>query len=399
MRRPLIFAFVAMLVVGSTPVAAAPPPHVSGSPTTAPLSIDLAEMTLTPDDLGVPGYGLEASESFGLDIYDASVQARLAKAGFVRGYQSQLAHGDATEVAMRVWSALNLFGDDAGAKSGYAFLATSKASEQTDVAGAPTVGDDSSYYAEEQTDGATGEKAESRFAIIRTGRIVTILVVQSSSQTPDVALVERLAQTLAKKIRDRLANPGPSLGLRVVRLRESATLSTFDGYWRLDGHDVPRFNMSDADTDAVMARFQDAAAVYAVEQRIVDEPSSPVVIWRVARFADETAAKNWADLYPTLLLDTGAVSLSQRKEGVITYGGSVTYTAYIPMDNGAAMHAVVIVAHFGALGVVLWVNAVSDAPFGPANELMQAEFDCVKESSPCPSVAVPEALKQLASGS
>ena len=104
MRRPLIFAFVAMLVVGSTPVAAAPPPrpHVSGSPTTIPLSIDLAEMTLAPDDLGVSGYGLEASESFGLDFYEASVQASLAKAGFVRGYQSQLAHGDATAVAQVV---------------------------------------------------------------------------------------------------------------------------------------------------------------------------------------------------------------------------------------------------------------------------------------------------------
>lgn len=407
MPRSLMLALVAALLLVAAPASAAPPPLPSGKVTpaaspTAASTIDLAALTLAPTDL--PGYGLESSRRYSVadfvDTADDNTGAAMKQAGMIGGYESDLILADAAgHLTSQLMTTVNLFGDANGAKQGYSAFARRDVANLTVVANPPAVGDETSYYADTATDSQTNTTLHQRIVLFRTGRVVAYVFLRPrDGSTPEVGAVAAFGRSLLDKIAAGLAKPGPNLGARLTLLKQDYSLTKVDAYWRIEGLDQRNWSDTDAARDQRLAPFFDATSVYAVTQQLADQESLPALSWRAASFADEAAAKTWFDHYLSLVAGTAGMTMTPAA-GAATFGDQSAAVSYqFKTGSGAMAHSLLIVARFGALGVVERIDASAAVPLDAAEPLMTAEAACVAGPAACPAASIPSALAALAGG-
>ncbi|MGB3305508.1 MAG: hypothetical protein WBA63_04925 [Thermomicrobiales bacterium] len=240
-------------------------------------------MALSPDDMPVPGFGLESSNRYLVDTFPDET-AEFTRDGFLRGYESQLglAASGANDLDMRVQTLLDLYTDVAGAQRGFDYFAGRGGATTITLTGTHTIGEQSTLLADQRTDPAAGELYVSQVLVFQSGPIGATVYVQWFKDDPEgVSFIESLGDRLLAKIG---AGAGPRLGARLTRVQldDDMRLTSFDGYVRLAGRDFRFWDDTPAQASGRASKYPGATDAYAIVQTVADQPDAAVVFLNAA---------------------------------------------------------------------------------------------------------------------
>jgi hypothetical protein len=375
--------------------------------------VDLAAMTLRPDDLEAEGYDDHALWNSILTAEPAAVadftavwrgaaaspviEAALDEAEPDQAYLLQLVEtarpGDMfSGTESRVVSYVFAFGDEDTATKGFAVLADAWASdpmEETDTGA--DVGDERIMV-----EGSARDRNGSRYQrvdlLFRVNHLVSGVSVETYDATPPEAeTVEGLAERQADLVEAVLEDGGAGLSQLILRLEVPGRNAILDLYTVQDGE---RFRRADetadeaAENQAVAEDFGIVDA-YTVEQQILgdalDSADLPVAFLptRVVRFADEDGASAYLRDAVDRLQEGSANDLEEVGD-VPEFGDEVAaYTYTHTRSDGVVFHDYRIYIRVDADFFTMAINTTEDIDLEAVNELAKFQADCLSGDASC----------------
>lgn len=388
---------------------------------------DIAAMTLVPGDLPESGYGLESGtrlsltdEATGVVNYRGGESVagtatdfaqRLSVVGWLERYTSALALPNASDpllVDRRIVTYVTLYTDQTGAAEGFGLLEDeSTVSTAADIPGSRTIAEQSEITQNTGTLQGSGLPFQSLDLTFRTGIVTAgVLIYDNRNILPEVGEVEALADLLLGRVQEILADGGPGLGARALRLDgPPARIPFHDEIYELRNDAIIPYLGEEPDVIATReVQYGVATDVYSVYQALVagdTEPDDdPYVVVRLYRFPDDVSAANWlaaladnlrgqSDEYAEITTLVGG--LSGAEESV-----SLGY-AYNASDT-LVTRGFLIALRVGAVVARIQVDGLPQPPIGAVQEIAEAQARCLSDPSggtctttfPIPTSLLPE---------
>jgi hypothetical protein len=392
--RFLITALVcvtgALFVGGTAPAGMLEAPMATPALVAAPSALDLAAMTLTPAELGLPGAGLATHAESSRMVFveeafaDGFDQDALDAAGWRRSYESALATQQATDsssyqevIVVRVTE----YTDNASAAQGFNALMQDRAADGAQVdRGTTTFGDRSAVARWSGVAPDTGVSNQVGLISFQLDALTAdVTVYDFTDRSPDPDFLERLAAALLAKIGVESARGNVGLGAQALRLTGQTVATDVDRYERRDGEVLP---IAGETADQLAWRrnaYPQATEEYLVSQAISGGMSN--YAGRLVAFQDVEAASDAVRAAPSrsiARLSDGAEVLPLL--GVETFGDeSLTLAFSYASDDGRTFHGFLLVARAGAVVSEVWVESEQERPPLPAaQELMHVQVDCIR---------------------
>ena len=428
-------AVIALLVAGpaaaTVPAAAAQgTPEAQGTAEAEERSIetaslDLAAITLVPDDLPDDGYVLVGGRTV-----DAAAEADLATqyrrggtaediaafqdpledAGFERRYIASLvlpAADDPTQIDARVSSYVATYATSDGAADGFALLEDESAVDDAkDVNGRSDFGDESEITRDVTllTDEDPPTEAISLDITFRDGNLVAgVTLTDFTGGEPTVREIEALASALVERLDTAVESPGPGLSLAALRVAgdDVETPFVYEVSERRDGESLPLYTESD-DAHAERDRgYGEATDVFSLQLELVLAGATadvqPFYYTELLRFPDADAAADVLADAATRTALNAAYSDVESVAGADDLGdesAAFSYDFVVSEDLVSSGH--VIYARVGADLARVQVDGLTAVPLDAVVELAEAQVACL-EAGECPdTVEPPAALVDIA---
>lgn len=396
----------ALIACRPAPAGMVAAPVATPSLVASPPALDLAAMTLTPAELGLPGAGLathaESSRMvFGEgNVADGSDQDALDAAGWRRFYESALATqqaSDASSYQELIVVRITEYTDNASAAQGFNALMQELVADGAQVdRGTTTFGDRSAiarWSGVAPDSGVSNQAALIAFQVNALTAAVT--VYDFTDRPPDPDFLELLAAGLLAKINVELARGDVGLGSQALRLTGRTVATYVDRYERRDGEVLPI-----AGETADQLAWRRNAYPQAIEEYLISQTISGGMSYyagRLVTFQDVEAASGAVRATPSrsiARLSEGAEVLPLL--GVETFGDeSMTLAFVYASADGRTFHGFLLVTRVGTVVSEVWVESEQERPPLPAaQELMHAQVDCIR-SEACldPVAALPELIR------
>lgn len=361
---------------------------------------DLALMVTLPDDLGDADYGVvdgmllsvteearRSAANAGDDSPEAVAQLEqtLRGSGWSRRYENRIAlpkTDDPTQFQVLVGSFVIEFESADQATATFAQITQ----DGDAVEGAASVGDESIIT---RTEGTTSDTGAPFISLALTFRVEQMLVNIAMSDLaggePDQAVLEAAGAAVQGRIQEQLSAADAGLSSRVLRigLTDDVTYETHDeGYERLDGTLVPRYNEPQDQADVRDARFADATDAYTalVEGTAADQFRHVVALYS---FEDDAAAAAWlGGVEERLRSDplSGYLSMSLVDGGSQFGDGSSTYS-FRHRAGGATTSGFRYYVQVGSTVAQIELSTEGEASQEQVEQLVQQQVDCLGEIS------------------
>jgi hypothetical protein len=419
---------VLLVVLAFSPVAAsaAPPPHdPDGSsdaedgpnvePPVAVAGLELPALTITPDDIDEPGYGL--SNGLTMSVADdsallntlmggdedeaADIQEQLEDAGWVQSYWVSFgiqSGDDPSLFATVIYNALTEYGDEDGAEVGYDLLREGNASSGfLPVRDADDVGDDSTVT--RAATSSNGRPLNYLDIVFRVGPVVAeVYIAEYSDNNPDVETITALAESVAVRLEDAEPPANPGLSQRSLFMSGDGVRTTYNYYNRLADQQIPPFGTTAAQARSDDRFYRDAGVidVYLVVQSMQMADADDGVLsyfLYLYRFDDEQNAsaaledwtQTWGDTPTSGYEDVDEVS------GADTIGDESTVFShtFVPAD-GDDFDGFRTYFQVGDTIVSLIMHAVPGVDEGAFVDVANAAADCIDADEPCAPLSVDE---------
>jgi hypothetical protein len=386
------------VLASSTLSASSPDGRVSDRATPVPASErppDLAAMVLIPSDLPQSGFGLEASDTYGLDSYDAPTLPSLRDAGYVTGYESSLVLAPSGKIAMRVQTALDELTDANGAEIGFSVFTNGNDPAIEEVEGTHTIGDDSYLSRKHEHATDVDQDYDLLTLVFREGPIVATIYTQDwTGKQPEIAATEALGDALDARVQAGLHGQTPGLGTRIVRLDLPRSYTSDDVYRRLDGQDISNWDDTPEIIASRKASYLNAIDFYTTDQMTSTSDAPTWVSWRLGRFPSAADASTWLKAYlPYVENDPTQPWTVTPMSGAPSYGDESRTFTYTYQTSDGTIAGAAVLARFGAIGVIVRIQNYQDAiplPVNAVEELIQEETNCIDASAPCRPQPVPD---------
>ena len=393
----------------------------SGQPdaSDAATTLDLAAMTLTPDDLddaGLDDYGLGYGETVFPDDYAAStaqnrdlpeeeVRQVLDEAGFVRAYTSYLyLPADEDDPAgpsdRYVLSYVLEFTDAEGAAAAWDFVEDESGDESAeDLDDVEAFGDESEATRVQGEDEESGDRYDALDLSLRLDNVHTgVTIVDWAGEEPDLGDAEALAGLLLERVEATLDGDGAGLSSQVARLAGEAIVPSADHYLLRDGEALPLYGESRRDTNG----REDAAADidqtdgYRLWQQIAaGDDGTEDDGWflvELLRFADDDAAADWLADTEDRIGDNPAFADLEIDEEAPTAGEeSVAYT--LKTEDGSARYRG-IALRVGETVATIDVIAPETPPAEVVAALANAQAACLDDGGCVEALPLPDDLAE-----
>lgn len=437
MWRPLVFILATGILLApqglvATAQDATPLPLASND-----FAIDLAALTLRPQDLdalGLGGFGLANQSSLRDAQADALLQAggdslqaaeRLAdyqQNGFQRRYVGSLLKPDLPLVRLpsglvaaeeRISTAVAEYATAEGATLSFAFMEgeMDDAGGQ-DVPGTRVFGDESEITRSTGIDTQTGDPIQRLELTFRLGNhIGEATIVDFHNVEPDVETIEQLGEALVVNIERGRDEPGPHFSPRVLRITplapwiESGRLRDF--YVRLDRIEEPMFAQIVA---AVRAGQEPLPSATPIAESALG-PTDTYMFWTPVGNGDPITLPlyvTWIDRFDSpekasaalkaVTTDLGPGYFNVRELAVIaeTVGNeSRTFAYRYDGDPDVTVRGYVVMSRIDNI----LVRTQVDAPEGVRREgvatLAQRQVACLEQPEVCEPVPMLRALTEL----
>jgi hypothetical protein len=397
---------VTMVCGGLAPGVVAQDASPAASPATAGAPLDLAAMALFPADIDAPNFGAGSSrfEDAAVTAADIATLAGLPEAdvlaalqgfGYGRRYRLNLeqpfAEGVATPVgapnpiARRIGTTVTEYATADGAAAGFDYL--ERETEALDVVHpeaqdlpVTTIGDetDLTHYSAIATD--TNLPYQELNLTFRVGNLVGDVYYQDfTSQMPDTAEVEALAETLKARFEQVVAEGAPGLSSQSIRA-EAAT--DYDGYLVLDGNVIPAVGESAEAITALRESLGEATAVYTVQQPLGEAPY--LAVW-LYQFPSADSAAAWLAGDPTAPMavsDANYVDVVEAPDAATIGEESRVYSYGYSLDAETTSLGFAIFTRVGDTVARVQIDSLPDVPQSVVQELAAVQAMCL-ESGEC----------------
>jgi hypothetical protein len=367
--------------------------------------LDLAAMTLTPDDLadlGMDGFGFGDGRTLAADnLADravwpagegeelAEVRDDLVAAGWRQAYLAVLTTvrdydnpGPSRDVEIEVVA----YADAAGAAQGFSLVPDAYATgEMEEVAGGETIGDESRITRIDAHDAGAGTPYAELALGFRQGNLTArVLLRNPQEEPPQVDEIEALAEALLTRIERVLEDGGPRLSLRVLRVEPKEEFTPIaDAYLRLDGEDLRSAYETPDEFAARAASYADATDVFSISTEIPAHDSDYTLGFRTTllRFAEDDLAAAWVGTAPDRLRPAPAMTefaVTPEGEGLGDESVAVTMTSDRRGEGGDLIHSAIVVVRVGATVAEIRLDRSYDAPpLVLAKELAKEQASCM----------------------
>jgi hypothetical protein len=405
------------------------------------IQIDLAAMTLRPDDLdalGLPGFGLAGQSSLRNPEAEAQIEAEgdaieaavrvvaYRNAGFQYRYvasllrpRQPLAYLPSGFVAaqQRINTSVTEFGTVAGAQKGFASLIGFLGDlGGRNIPRQRTFGDESVVMRSARRDIQTGERSQHLELVFRLGRFVgQVIIVDFDDVRPDPSTAERLGEVLLARITQNFDTPGPGLSMHVLRVSPIAPWvergNLRDFYVRINNRDEVTF------PQIVDAIDQDLELPVASPSDVEGDPHLPqatYMFWTPVGEGEPAELPlyvSWLDQYASpqqasaalraVTSDLGPGYVNVRELSQITEQvgeESRAFAYHYEGDPAGTVRGHVVLARVGSVLLRLQVDGPNDVRRGGVEALAQRQAVCLRVAEPCVPVPVLQALDELLPG-
>ena len=420
---------VLLVVLAFAPVgtAAAPPPRDPGGsdetgeetddePARAVVGLELPALTITPDDIDEPGYGL--SNGLTTSVADdaalinsllggaeedaADIQEQLEEAGWKQSYWVTFAIASGDDPSLNgtvIYNALTEFADEDGAEVGFDLLTEGNASSGfLPVRNADDIGDDS-VYTRAATTASDGRPLNYLDVVFRIGPVLAeIYIGEYSEADPKIETITALAEAVADRLDGAEIPEEPGLSQRALFIAGDGVRTTYNYYNRLAEQQISPFGTTAAQSRSDDRFYRDAGVidVYLVVQSMeladADDGSVGYFLY-VYRLDDEenaTAAieewsQTWADS------PTAGYEDVETVRGADTIGDESTlYSHTFVPDVGNDLDGFRAYFQVGDTVVSLIMHGATGISEDAFVEIANAAADCLGADEPCAPLSVDE---------
>jgi hypothetical protein len=411
--RQVLFIFIVTACFQSSAAAASS----IGLSAIAP-GLDIAAMTLRPDDVGQPGWVHDGafverldSEArnqaayLGRGISAESVAAKLSAMGWGRMYVDTLivpSPATPNAPAQRIRSYITEYASAEGAAAGFAYLEDESAIPSAkDIAASRTFGDASELTEDRGVSAVDGRTYRSLDLTFRAGNLVagvTLIVYPSKTAVdPQPAVVEALATILEARVKTPPGD-GAGLGLAVARLglADRAVATYDDAYYRLGGADIPVSGESVAATSLRVRTYAESTDVYQLWQGI-DAGGSVGLLYGVTllHFPSEAAAGTWVTNLQSILAVNPFYGKLRPIDGAPTIGDQSNALSYAAGGGANTPQSVLVAVRVGtnvARVHVVPQGTSGDIPVAPVVALAKIEAGCLNGDTCGDVLTLPDGL-------
>lgn len=427
---------VGIILIGLAVISPADGGRVAAREENQGQPLDLAAMTLRPEDLaevGLDGYGagrgtLHTAESFVARFAGMTGEAPddveadlIDEAGLLGNYWVRVAlpldPDDPDANATRgLYSAVYPFGDVEGAERGLEILSAASVSfafgvdeEIIAVDEDIAVGDGARLVEISGVDDETGGDAiETLVLFFQSGQIVgevSLWDIRRDGERrdePEVEEVAALAEATIERIDAALDGDAPGLGAQAVRLVDDDLEITTrrDLYTVIDGEVIARYGESEreAEARAEWGAHDGIVDAYLVEQGVVTgrelKLSDPYVYAFLYRFEDEAAASDWLEdeAFAGFEEDPG-FTIFERIDDVEPVGDDLAAAAYVfETADGRSLGGHTVAVRVGDVVVRFAVESGDGVGLEPVLELAEIQADCLNAGACEGPAALPDGL-------
>jgi hypothetical protein len=288
--RPVVclVAVISAIHLALIPVLAqeaTPQSRPIASPAPAPILLDLAAMTLTPTDLadvGLSGFTVADGRAESREDRIANqvaegadpqaVRTNLTRLGWTREHRSRLARPTTPgeeDFDLLVTSSVTQYADAEGAVAGYraGSLYLVHADDETPVPGTQPIGAQSQVLAIPEVVTSDGKTFQGTRLYFQHGALIgDVIAFATPGITVSVATGQALASRLIERIDAVLADGGPGLSFKVLRLQGIGLGDPdLDNYLKLAGDAYLGLGETDEESGARTASFAEASDLYQYE--------------------------------------------------------------------------------------------------------------------------------------
>ena len=383
-------------------------------------AVDFAAMTLTTTDLEQTGFAgylvnygyvapldeIVALVAESKDLPEDEVRETLEDAGLAYWYTNShylpLDAEDSQSPASREVSSYVLqFANEKGAVAAGAFLEDESGDKTAeDLRGVADFGEQSEATRYRATDPVTGDEFSAVDLTIRLGTLhVGVRMTDWVGQEPELAEVEALAARLVARAEGVLANGGPRLSPRAVRLTGDGIQPLLDTYSLLDGEAIQLYNESARDR---LRRQNEAAGMgqtdeYGVWQLLAPggEAAEDDVWYMLSllRFTDDDAADDWLSQTEERVSANANFTEFEIDDNAPPVGdASVTYT--VEWANAPIVFRSVGV-RVGATVAVIDMQGPDAPPAAGVEAVAEAQARCLENGACTEPLALPEDLAEF----
>ena len=388
-RLAAVLVLLALLLVPAGALAANGPggPRSSGagSPTPSASQLDPVFALLRPDDVGQPGYEMQASysdsaESLGLHLNQPGLAFQLEQDGFVRRYSQNLALPSAdnpNQVGDRfIGSFIEVYDSAAGAAQGFKLGATLNKDVAAD---ATTIGDQSQVSREPITNPDTHAPMQAVGLLAQVANLLVMVQVADATAQPSDAEVYPLVTVVLNRI---AAATSPNLSLALRLSVGQAVEAIPDGYLRIAGQTLPLLGLPETEIKPRDVFYGNATDVYQAFQQLPVPGSryAGVLGFYALALPDAPSASAALKRYAAYNKSNPSTTALSSAHGVGPVGDESVATSYTVTDqNGGETYGVAVAFRIGTRAYVVFARSEIAPTTAAMTKLAKMELTCVRQ--------------------